>query len=503
MRQDGALEAKGCPQFLFWRFGALVGHDRRAMKKSAFNSGISRRRFLATTGMAIAAPTLLPAPTIVPSTVIGLDERAAPSRRVTLGIVGWGMQGPSNTGEFLKLKDCQVVAACDLDKGHLKSAVDTVNRHYGNTDCKAYADYRELMARKDIDAVMLAVPDNWHALVATEAANNKKDIYGEKPLARTIAEQQAIVRAVQKNRCIWQTGSWQRSQGPFRRAAEIVRNGLLGKVTQVEVGLPSGHHDFAGTAPDLLRKLATLADKPNNPAKVVPGTPAWDLAVTEPPSELDYEKWIGPAQMEPYIQARVHMNWRWNYNIGGGQLLDWIGHHCDIAHWGLDMDNKGGPSEIEGKGEFPPKNALWNTCTKYRVTLKYPNDITMIIADSGSGVRSGTKWIGTDGWVWVDRGGFDASNLDWRGQIPEDKYKVKLYKSDNHQGNFIECVKSRKPTITPVETGHHSAIPGHLSLISMLVGRKIKWDPDKEVILDDAEASKFLSRPYRSPWKLA
>ena len=140
-----------------------------------------------------------------------------------------------------------MVAACDLDKNHLQSAVDTINGHYKNQDCKAYHDYREMMARKDIDAVMLAVPDNWHALVATEAAKQKKDIYGEKPLARTIAEQQAIVKAVQKNKRIWQTGSWQRSQAPFRKAAEIVRNGLIGKVTRVEVGLPAGHHDFAGT----------------------------------------------------------------------------------------------------------------------------------------------------------------------------------------------------------------------------------------------------------------
>src|SRR5258706_9635953 len=183
-----------------------------------------------------------------------------------------------------------------------------------------------MMARKDIDAVMLAVPDHWHALTAVEAANNKKDIYGEKPLARTIAEQQAIVKAVQKNKCIWQTGSWQRSEARYRKAAEIVRNGLIGKVTHVEVGLPAGHSDFAGTKD-----------------KMSPGSP---------PPELDYETWIGPSKMEPYIEGRVHKNWRWNYNTGGGQLLDWIGHHCDIAHWGMDAE-RSGPSEIEGKGEFP------------------------------------------------------------------------------------------------------------------------------------------------------
>jgi predicted dehydrogenase len=441
------------------------------MTISSSSTGMSRRRFLAATGLALTAPAL------VPGSVFGADGATAPSERITLGVVGWGMQGPGNTGEFLKFKDCQVVAACDVDKQHLESAVNAVNGHYGNKDCKRYEDFREMMARKDIDAVMLAVPDNWHALIAVEAANNKKDIYGEKPLARTIAEQQAIVRAVQKNERIWQTGSWQRSQGSFRRAAEIVRNGLIGKVTRVEVGLPAGHFDFAGTQAF--------------------------MTVTPPPPELNYEMWIGPSQMESYIKGRVHMNWRWNYNIGGGQLLDWIGHHCDIAHWGLDCDASGGPLEVEGVGEFPPKDAVWNTCTKYRITCKYPRDITMIIAGGHGDIRGGTKWIGTEGWVWVDRGGFDASNLDWRGNIREEKYQVKLYKSDNHQRNFLDCVKSRKPTITPVETAHRSAIPGHLGLIAMLVGRKIKWDSAQEVIVGDPEAAKLISRPYRAPWRLA
>jgi len=442
------------------------------MKTLSSRSHLNRRQFLATTGAALAAPL------IVPSRVLGAAGQTPPSERITMGVVGWGMMGPGNTEAFLAQPDCQVVAACDLDQEHLDQAVNAVNGHYKNSDCKAYHDYRELMARTDIDAVMLAVPDHWHALTAVEAARQKKDIYGEKPLARTIAEQQAIVQAVQRNQRIWQTGSWQRSVGNFHKAAEIVRSGHIGKVSRVEVGLPSGHHDFAGTG-----------DK---------------RQVTEPPARLDYDFWIGPSRMMPYIEARVHMNWRWNYNTGGGQLLDWIGHHGDIAHWGLDFDGTG-PLEIEGKGEFPPEDAIWNTSTNYRVTLKYPGDVTMIMAGGHSDIRGGTKWIGTDGWVWVDRGGFESSNSEWNDltRLPDNLRKVKLYESRNHHRNFLDCVKSRKPTITPVETAHRSAVPGHLGLISMIVGRKIQWDPEKEVIVGDAEATRLLSRDYRAPWKLA
>lgn len=442
------------------------------MKPSSLSSKISRRHFLATTGAAIAAPMILPA------SVLGQGNRTSPSNRITIGVLGWGMMGPGNTKAFLSQSDCQVVAACDLDTRPLQLALDTINKQYGNKDCKSFHDYREMMARDDIDAVMLAVPDHWHALVATEAARRKKDIYGEKPLARTIAEQQAIVKAVHDNGRIWQTGSWQRSVANFHKAAEIVRNGLIGKVTAVEVGLPAGHNDFKGTK-----------DK---------------MQVSSPPPELDYEFWVGPSKMMPYIEGRVHMNWRWNYNFGGGQLLDWIGHHCDIAHWGLDFDHAG-PMEVEGHGDFPPEDAVWNTCTNYTITLRYPKDVTMTIAGGHPSIHSGTKWIGTDGWVWVDRGGFDASNPEWikMTRLPDSLRKVKLFESSEHRRNFLDCVKSRKPTLTPVEVAHHSAIPGHLGLISMMVGRKIKWDAKKEVIIGDEGASKLLTRPYRAPWKLA
>jgi predicted dehydrogenase len=438
------------------------------MTTPSVGAAVTRRRFLVAGGAALVLPHLITG---------CATARKPPSQQISLGIVGCGIQGAGNTNSFLGHSDCRVVAACDVDKNHLRDVVQAVNKHYDNQDCRAYHDFRELMARTDIDAVMIAVPDHWHGLIAVEAARHKKDIYGEKPLARTIAEQQAIVQAVRQHERIWQTGSWQRSVASFHKAAEIVRNGLIGKITRVEVGLPAGNGDADANVQFM---------KPGNP-----------------PPQLDYDTWIGPSQMMLYVRARVHENWRWNYNTGGGQLMDWVGHHCDIAHWGCGFDNTG-PLEIEGHGEFPPPDAVWNTSTKYRIELKYPGDVAMTIAGGYKEIRSGTKWIGTDGWVWVDRDGFEASNENWRDmkQLPESERKVKLMVSTDHCRNFLDSVKSRKQAITPAETAHHSAIPGHLGLISMLVGRKLSWDARQERIWDDPEASELLTRPFRTPWKL-
>ena len=291
------------------------------MQQTWHSAKLSRRQFLGVTAAALAFPN------VIPAGALGRDGKAAPSARITLGSVGCGVMGTANTNSFLDHKDCRVVAACDVDTNHLGDVVGVVNKYYNNKDCRGYHDFRELLARTDIDAVMIAVPDHWHELVAVEAARHKKDIYGEKPLARTIAEQQAIVQAVLTHDCIWQTGSWQRSGATFHKAAEIVRNGLIGKITRVEVGLPSGNGDAAKNAPFMMP--------------------------SDPPAGLDYDTWIGPSKMMLYVQARVHGNWRWNYNTGGGQLMDWVGHHCDIAHWGLGFDSTG-PLEIDGHGEFPP-----------------------------------------------------------------------------------------------------------------------------------------------------
>lgn len=433
--------------------------------------GISRRRFLAkAAGIASGAVGF---PYIVPSLVLGKAGNVAPSNRITMGCIGIGWQGGNNMNSFLGQKDCQIIAACDVDKNHLEGAVNRINGHYKNKDCAAYGDFRELLARDDIDSVSIGLPDHWHAVAAVAAAKSGKDIFGEKPLSHNLKEGRAMCDAVERYGRIWQTGSWQRSQSHFRQACELVINGRIGKVHTVEVGLPAGHSDFGGTK--------------------------GQEGIGPPPAELDYEFWIGPAPYAPYCPARVHKNWRWNLDLGGGQLMDWVGHHVDIAHWGLGFDYEG-PHEIEGHGEYP-KDGLWNTATKYRLTAKYPKGITMTIAGGHRDIRGGTKWIGEDGWVWVDRGGMDASPKDiLKEKIGPDE--IHLFRSPGHWRNFLDCVKSRKTTLTPCEVAHRSATPGHLGQIAMLLGRKIRFNPKTEEILDDPTATRMFGRPMRSPWHI-
>lgn len=437
------------------------------MKKTKVN----RRSFIIkAAGFALGAAGF---PHIVPASALGRGA-AAPSNRITMGCIGLGMQGIPNMQSFLEIPEVQVVALCDLDSTHLADGKTIVNDKYQNQDCATFKNFEELLRRPDIDAVMLAVPDHWHGIVAIAAARAGKDIYGEKPLAHNWFESKSIVNAVKSHGRVWQTGSWQRSVYNFRFAAELVRNGRIGKIQHVEVGLPQGHYDFAGTA--------------------------GQETISVPPETLDYDRWLGPAPWAPYCPARVHRNWRWNLDYAGGQLVDWIGHHMDIGHWGMDCDYAG-PVEIDGHGEYPRQGTLWNTAMRYRVNTRYANGITVTIAGGHSDISMGTRWIGDMGWVWVDRGGIDAQPK----RLLRDKIgpnEIQLYRSNNHSKNFIDCVKSRQLTITPVEVAHRSASPGYLGQISMLLGRKIQWDPEKEIILGDRDAERLLSRPMRAPWHL-
>lgn len=457
-------------------------------------SNLSRRNLL----KYAAAASL---PLFLPARVFGAD---APSKKINVGFIGIGWQGSGNLNSFLAVNECRVVAVCDVDAKHMADAAAAVNKKYGDDSCKKYADFRDLINDPTIDAVAINTPDHWHSIPAILAANAKKDIFCEKPLSHTLAEGIAMVEASTRNLRIWQTGSWQRSQTNFRHAAQLVQNGYIGKVSRVEIGLPGGHSDFAKTGKDTK-----------------------DEAV---PAGIDFDLWTGPAQVKPFNIGRFHKNWRWDYNTGGGQLMDWIGHHCDIAHWGManpafgcGPDDAVGPSEITATMEFPDPKALWNTATNYRAECKYPNDVEVIIGVGGkpragkSGnapsvgpdptkLAGGTTWFGDKGWVYVTRGKFEASNKDWLKDIREreqqGKLDVALYKSPGHMQEFIDSVISRKRTLTPVEVAHRSQTPGHLALVAARMGKTLKWDTKTQTFPESPEATAMLAKKFREPWKL-
>jgi len=424
-------------------------------------SQITRRSFLKGTAAIGGAAIGLPA--IVPSSVFGAN---APSSRIVMGAIGVGSQGTGDLQGFLSKSEVQMVAVCDIDKGHRDNAKKIVDGKYGNKDCTAYHDFHELIGRGDLDAVQLAVPDHWHAIPAIAAARAGLDIHGQKPLARSIREGRAMCDAVHRYGRVWQTGSQQRSDYKFRRACELVRNGRIGKILKVEVGLPTG----GGT-------------------DVKPVIPV--------PEGLDWNLWLGPAPYVPY-RGVSHWDWRWIMDYSGGQLTDWAGHHIDIAHWGMGWDYTG-PVEIEGKGNYPTEG-LYNVATQYKFACTYADGTVMTVANNQQ-ITQGAKWYGETGWIHVNRGGLTASDEKiLKEEIGPNE--IRLYESRDHKQNFLDCVRSRELTICPAEVGLRSISVGLLGEIAMLTGRKIKWDPENEKIIGDPQAIALLGRSYREPWVL-
>jgi len=412
---------------------------------------------------------------IVPARVLGAGGAVPPSDRINIGCIGTGWMGSANVTAFLDEPGSHVAAVCDVDDEHLASACAQVQTKYQNKDCASYRNFEDVLARDDIDAVMIAAPDHWHGVTGVAALRSGKDVYGEKPLAQNWAEANAIVEAVRLYRRVWQTGSWQRSRAQFRQACELVRNGRIGKVHTVEVGLPGGLTDFDG--------LGHL-DQP-----------------AAPPKHLDYDRWLGPAPRVPYCPARVHKTWRWNLDYGGGMLMDWVGHHVDTAHWGLGFDETG-PIEVEGQGEYTLASAVWNAPSKFRVTARYTGGVTMIITGGYDDVRRGARWIGDEGWIWVDRSGMEAHPRQVLfSRIRPDE--IRYERSESHYRNFLDCVRTRRRTLSPADVALRSATPGYLGLISILNGTKIRWDPVKQRVVDNPFAERLLSRPMRSPWRLS
>jgi len=433
---------------------------------------INRRQLL--TSVPAAAAAVGGFPLYVKAQTLGRDGGVAASDRVTIATIGMGWMGGEHLDKFTRIKECQYLAVCDIDTGVLAAGKAKVDTAYGNHDVTPYRAYEEILFRKDIDAVTIALPDHWHGIASAMALRNGKDVYGEKPLAHTFYEGKCIVEAQKKYNRVWQTGSWQRSTENFRQACELVRNGRIGKITRIEVGLPSGHSDYNKTKDQ--------------------------TSPTTPPASLNYDRWLGPAPEIAYCPAILPKTWRWNLNFGGGQLMDWVGHHVDIAHWGMGWDNTG-PHEVSGSGEYPPSTAVWNSATRYRIEAKYPDNITMVIAGGYPEIKGGTKWIGDKGWIWVNRGHIDASSKEILHSEPGAN-EVHLPKTRSHYDQFIECVRSRGETLTPASVALHSAVPGWIGQIAMLTGRTIRWDPDRMEILGDADAARLLYYDMRSPYRL-
>lgn len=428
------------------------------------------------------------APAIIPGTALGLNGAVAPSNRIALGVIGAGNQGSNDFKAFLRDERVRIVAVADVNRespGYWEGGIagreparSWIEWHYARDrqagtykGCDTYEDFRDVLSRKDIDAVTIALPDHWHGLAVTAAARAGKDIYGQKPLALTIAEGRAMSNAVKKYNRVFQCGSQQRSDVRFRKACEIVRNGRIGKLQTVLCGLPGGVPDFGKTG---------------------------DRQSPEPvPDGFKYDTWLGPAPEAPYAPGRCHVNFRWILDYSGGQITDWGGHHPDIAQWAMGTELTGPVAIRNGQAQWA-KETLWNTATDFTFDAVYASGVTMTIS---SRVRSGVTFQGTEGWVWVNRGAIEASPQALLDYIPGPG-EISLYRSENHYRNFIDCVQSRKEPIAPIEQAHRSISIAHLGNISLRLGRDLRWDPNAEKVLDDESANKMLSRPMRKPWKL-
>jgi predicted dehydrogenase len=456
-------------------------------------TGVTRRGFLAAAGAGAMA-----FPAVIPASALGRSGAAAPSERIRVGLIGCGNHGVYwNLPQIYRCPDVQVVAVCDVDKNHLAEGRKSVDTHYADvlgkshTPCEAYTDFRKLVLRKDLDAVAVCTPDHWHVIPAIMAAKCGKDVICEKPLTLFVDEGKRLVKAIRDNDRIFQTASENRSIGVFLRLVELVRGGAIGKIKHIEVGLPTGNNET---------RLGPQYRETYNRREVEPVPP-----------ELDYDTWLGQAPALPYIPARLHGSFRWNLAFSGGVLCDWGAHMIDLAQWGHDTEGTG-PVEVEGKGAYPPRDAVFNTTPTFEVNYKYADGVTMRVSSRGALIR----FEGTDGWVecpgW--RSPLKASDpAILEAKIDPDR--IKLYRPSEIEGpadgskggehrNFYDCVKSRQPTYAPAETGHRTITIAHLGNVAMQLGRTLRWDPQTESFPDDPEANHHPSivREQRRPWRI-
>jgi predicted dehydrogenase len=431
---------------------------------------LSRRRFLKTSA-ALAAASTLPKWFLEECAAQPQPKTASsPSDQPAIALIGCGGQGRGDARGASRFG--RVVAVCDIDDARIAEAKKLF------LDATAYKDFRKVMERSDIHVVICGTVDHWHTLVSLAAMRSGKDVYCEKPLTLTIDEGKHLVRAVQKTKRILQTGSQQRSNKDFRLACELVRNGRIGKLKQVTTVLPAG-----------LR---------GGPFPVVPV-----------PAGLDWNFWKGPTPDVEYVKERCHFSFRYWYDYSGGTLTDWGAHHNDIALWGMGME-RSGPETVSATVLSQPIPGGYTAIADYRIEFTYANGVTHTCESTAddtvsggvvnaNGKHHGVRFEGADGWIFVTRGKIEASKAEILTE-PLPANAERLYVSNDHMGNFFECVRSRKQPICEAEIGHRSATICHLSAIALRLGRKLKWNPKKEEFVGDKEANGYLAREMRKPW---
>lgn len=430
---------------------------------------LNRREFL---GYSIAAGAAVGAPSIIPASAFGAEGAVAPSNRITLGCIGVGGMGRANMKSFLPLPDCRIVAVCDTYEDRRNKAKSMVDAKYGDAGCAMYADFRDVLARKDIDAVVIAAQDHWHALMATAAAKAGKDIYCEKPLGVSVEESRLIRDVVRKTKRVFQTGTWQRSKKPFQQACTLARNGYVGKIHTLEVAAPGPRYQpkYDGTL---------------DPQPV--------------PAGFDWAMWRGPATKKPYNPGRVAWpDWYliWDYCVGF--ICNWGVHHLDIANWGCPAIGTE-PFEVQCKADYRNKGFTDNV-SGWDATFTYPGPLKMVFKDS-SKQKQGCRFIGDEGWVHVNRAEISAK--------PESLLTLEFKDSDhrltdaaNHSANFLACIRSRKDPVSDVDAAHTASILGMLADIAARLEKKLAWNPKTHRFQNNDEANKKLQRAMHNGWKL-
>lgn len=437
--------------------------------------GATRRGFLQATGrwaMGMAA-----FPQIVRASVLGRGGVRAPSERIVVGCIGVGGMGRGDVGNILASPDAQVVAVCDVKPEARDMAREQVNAQYGNQSCEVYSHFWELVGRGDIDAVLVASPDHWHVLHALAAVRSGKDVYVEKPMGVSIEEVQVMREAVHRHGRVFQFGTQQRSSQEFRHACELVRNGRIGRLIHIDVGVHAGANERSGL-------------KRYDPEPI--------------PAGMDYDLWLGPAPVAPYIKQRVsNPYWFHTSDYSLGYVAGWGIHHIDIAQWGHGTEDTG-PVEIEGCAQFPSDDAICDNPLWWDVRCLYGDGVTMHFTGSGpglDGVRHGITFTGTEGWVWVNRGAIDTEPKSLLKEVFKPG-EIRLPYSNRHQQNFLDAVRTRTRPVAHIDTAARSDIICQLAWIAFQLQRKLRWDPVLERFVDDDRANAMLKRAMRGPWHL-